>query len=660
MTNTPMRLVSLQLRVLILLLPQEHEPHIGDHGEQDAVLPKKRSPVHPRTVHGQERPYKLSYYPRLDSFDYCWCSCGAWPASSFLVLNTGDFKCVPCWLKLTDNVVRLWCVPEASNLEKRASADVHPECVAGAFPEDVFFEHSRRSPGSHCDDEYPDEVGEPSAACTDPSASSRTHEPHIGDHGEQDAVLPKKRSPVHPRTVLGQERPYKYVYCDDEYPDEVGEPSAACTDPSASSITHEPHIGDHGEQDAVFPMKRSPVHPRTVHGLERPYKHVSEIIVGGFDPHPPSIKERPQCATGSVAARTLTRKVVGVDAEFYLTELHVSRAIALLEEGRTMRYVGNDLGVAPSFIYRLWKRYRETGEYSRRRGQGRKRKTTRLQDRYIVNCALQISEQTVRNRLLEANLRSRRPVRAVRLTIQHRQARRQFAQNHANWQLRHWRPVLFTDESRFRLTRCDGRLRVYRRPGERYSAAAVQEYDKFGCGSVMVWGGVSLDERTDLVVVPGRLCPQTYIENVLEDHVWPAAYGMGPDFLLMQDNARPHTAAITSDYLRQQEIRVMEWPSMSRDLNPIEHIWDLLDRRTRKRPIAPQTLQQLTEALIEERERIPQEDIRRIIRSMPRRCQAVIRAHGGHTLLKVTKDEYSNDGMVWYGLWTRFPHLDAH
>ncbi|CAF4805054.1 unnamed protein product [Pieris macdunnoughi] len=280
-----------------------------------------------------------------------------------------------------------------------------------------------------------------------------------------------------------------------------------------------------------------------------------------------------------------------------------------------MRYVGNDLGVAPSVIYRLWKRYRETGEYSRRRGQGRKRKTTRLQDRYIVNCALrnrtttardlqntlrtatgvEISDQTVRNRLLEANLRSHRPVRAVRvLTIQHRQARRQFAQNHANWQLRHWRPVLFTDESRFRLTRCDGRLRVYRRPGERYSAAAVQEYDKFGCGSVMVWGGVSLDERTDLVVVPGRLCAQTYIENVLEDHVWPTAYGMGPDFLLMQDNARPHTAAITSDYFR------------------------LLTYS-------------LTEALIEEWERIPQEDIWRIIRSMPRRCQAVIRAHGGHT-----------------------------
>ncbi|CAF4872537.1 unnamed protein product [Pieris macdunnoughi] len=226
-----------------------HEPHIGDHVEQDAVLPKKRSPVYPRTVHGQERPYK---------------------------------NWVPCWLKGTANVVRSWCVPEASNLEKRASADVHPVRVAGAVPEDVFFEHISGAvlvhianegtfPSSNCDDEYPDDVGEPSAACTDLSSSSRTHEPHIGDHVEQDAVLPKKRSPVHPRTVHGQERPYKYVCCDDEYPDDVGEPSAACTDPSASSRTHEPHIGDHVEQDAVLPKKRSPVHSRTVHGQERPY-----------------------------------------------------------------------------------------------------------------------------------------------------------------------------------------------------------------------------------------------------------------------------------------------------------------------------------------------------------------------------------------------------
>jgi hypothetical protein len=72
---------------------------------------------------------------------------------------------------------------------------------------------------------------------------------------------------------------------------------------------------------------------------------------------------------------------------------------------------------------------------------------------------------------------------------------------------RHWTPILFTNEPRFRLTRCDGRVRVYRRPGERYTAAtAVQEVDRFGRGCVIVWAGISIDNRTDLVVVPGRLC----------------------------------------------------------------------------------------------------------------------------------------------------------
>ncbi|CAF4872634.1 unnamed protein product [Pieris macdunnoughi] len=326
-----------------------HEPHIGDNGEQDAVLLKKRSSVHPRTVHGQERPYKYVSEIIVGGFDPHPPSIKERPqcATGSVAARTLTRKVVG-----VDAAYSASTDPSASSrthephigdhgeqdavlLKKRSP--VHPrtvhEIIVGGFdphPPSIK-ERPQCATGSvaartltrkvvgvdaayfpDCDDEYPDDVGEPSAACTDPSASSRTHESHIGDHGEQDAVLPKKRSPVHPRTVHGQERPYKYVYCDDEYPDEVGEPSAACTDPSASSRTHEPHIGDHGEQDAVLPKKRSPVHPRTVHGQERPYKHV----LGGFDPHPPSIKERPQSATGSVVARTLTRKVVGVEAAY--------------------------------------------------------------------------------------------------------------------------------------------------------------------------------------------------------------------------------------------------------------------------------------------------------------------------------------------------------
>lgn len=132
--------------------------------------------------------------------------------------------------------------------------------------------------------------------------------------------------------------------------------------------------------------------------------------------------------------------------------------------------------------------------------------------------------------------------------------------------------MVFTDESRFRLSNCDGRIRVYRRPGERYSAATVQEVEKFGRGSVMVWGGISLDERTDLVVIPGRLYAAGYVNMILAEHVVPAAFGIGLNFVLMQDNARPHTAAVTINFIQQLQIHVVDWPAFSPDLNLIEHV----------------------------------------------------------------------------------------
>lgn len=334
-----------------------------------------------------------------------------------------------------------------------------------------------------------------------------------------------------------------------------------------------------------------------------------------------------------------------------LNQAEVARAVTLIQIGCTFRQVAEELDVSPSVIHRVVKRYEDTGQYTRRPGQGRKRKTNRNEDRFMVLSALRrrtstardlqndlrtahntdISGQTVRNRLRDAGLRSRKPVRALSLNRGHKVARVMFARQHANWELRHWRRVLFTDESRFRLTRCDGRVRVWRRRGERYEPVAVQEVDRFGLGSVMVWGGISVDYKTDLVLVPGNLNAANYIADILEMHVVTAAQIMDPGFILVQDNARVHVANDTMNFLRELEIQAMDWPAMSPDLNPIEHVWDMLERRIRLRPAAPQNLQELQEALIEEWERLPQMGIRKLVRSMPRRCQEVLRVQGNHT-----------------------------
>lgn len=335
----------------------------------------------------------------------------------------------------------------------------------------------------------------------------------------------------------------------------------------------------------------------------------------------------------------------------HLSEHEVVKVVTLIEEGEKIRGVARRLNVSPSVVSRVYNRYLATGSFRRRPGQGRKRKTTAAQDRFLISCALrrrvstardlqselrrahglQVCSETVRKRLCESNLRSRRPLRKPRLTVQHKVRRLAFAREHADWTIEQWSRVLFSDESRFRLTNCDGRLRVWARPGERYRHELIQEYDKFGKGSVMMWAGITSNSRTQLVQVPQRMNAARYIEDILANHVVPAAALVGREFVFQQDNARPHSAAQTQRFLQDHEISVMVWPALSPDLNPIEHLWDQLDKAIRNRQEPPETLQQLAEALEEEWLNLPQENIQRLIESMPRRCQAVIQARGGHT-----------------------------
>ncbi len=99
------------------------------------------------------------------------------------------------------------------------------------------------------------------------------------------------------------------------------------------------------------------------------------------------------------------------------------------------------------------------------------------------------------------SLHSRRPARGPILTREHRRARLDFAQDHQHWQLLHWRPILFTDESRFHVYTCDRRVGVWRWAGERYADSNIVEYDRYSGRSVMVWGGICLDGPTVLVVI---------------------------------------------------------------------------------------------------------------------------------------------------------------
>ena len=147
----------------------------------------------------------------------------------------------------------------------------------------------------------------------------------------------------------------------------------------------------------------------------------------------------------------------------------------------------------------------------------------------------------------------------------------------------------------------------------------------------MVWGGITAHGRTPLVVVDGSLTEIRYRDEIVRQHVMPFIRNSQRNVILQQDNARPHTARVVSDYLRQQNVNVLPWPAMSPDLPPMEHVWDEMERRLRQEPNPPTTLDTLRRSLVRIWRSIPQAVLNKLIRSMRRRCEECIGANGGHT-----------------------------
>ena len=150
----------------------------------------------------------------------------------------------------------------------------------------------------------------------------------------------------------------------------------------------------------------------------------------------------------------------------------------------------------------------------------------------------------------------------------------------------------------------------------------------------MVWAGVTMNQRTRLCIFDRNLKAQRYVDEILRPVVVPFLGRMNQGAIFQDDNARPHHGRVVNEFIRQVNIRRLDWPANSPDLNPIEHTWDELGRRFCRHNL-PQTLVQLRQRLIQEWNNIPHETTRRCVQSMRRRCQACLNAHGGHTRYQI-------------------------
>ncbi|KAK0143577.1 ATP-binding cassette sub-family G member 8 [Merluccius polli] len=102
------------------------------------------------------------------------------------------------------------------------------------------------------------------------------------------------------------------------------------------------------------------------------------------------------------------------------------------------------------------------------------------------------------------------------------------------------------------------------------------------------------------------------------------------DGYFQQDNAPCHKARIISDWFLEHdnEFTVLKWPPQSPDLNPIEHLWDVVEREIRIMDVQPTNLQQLRDAIMSIWTKLSEECFQYLVESVPRRIKAVLKAKG--------------------------------
>ena len=131
-----------------------------------------------------------------------------------------------------------------------------------------------------------------------------------------------------------------------------------------------------------------------------------------------------------------------------------------------------------------------------------------------------------------------------------------------------------------------------------------------------------------MAILEGNQTAESYIRT-LNDFLLPLIpEGRRGTILYQQDNATVHKAHLIKMWLLYQNIKTIDWPAHSPDLNPIENVWGLLARRVYANGRVFSTIDELRSCILTEWQNLETETIQNLITSMPQRCFSVLNNKG--------------------------------
>ncbi len=235
-----------------------------------------------------------------------------------------------------------------------------------------------------------------------------------------------------------------------------------------------------------------------------------------------------------------------------------------------------------------------------------------------------LSVNTIHRAIRRCRLKLYRSKKKPYLNMIQKRRRFLWAKAHLKWTVAKWKTVLWSDESKFEVLFGKLGRHVIRTKEDKDNPSCYQRSVQKPA-SLMVWGCMSACGMDSLHIWKGTINAERYIQ-VLEQHMLPSRRRLfqGRPCIFQHDNARPHTASITTSWLRRRRIRVLKWPACSPDLSQEDLQGKMRQRR-------PKTVEQLEACIRQEWDNIPIPKLEQLVSSVPKRLHTVIKRRGDAT-----------------------------